>query len=253
MEANDAGTALIQGASRGIGLAFVTALLEAGKHERVWATSRRPDGSPGLAALRERFPDTLRLAELDVTDDASIARAASAFGQDGAPLTLLVNCAGVLHDDGAAPEKRLADVTRESLGRAYEVNALGPLLVARHFAAFLPRRERAVIANLSARVGSIGDNRLGGWYGYRGSKAAQNMFTRNLAIELGRRHRGLVCVALHPGTVDTALSQPFQRNVPDEKLFSPARAAAQLLEVLAGLEPADSGGFFAWDGTRVPW
>lgn len=253
MEPSATSTALVQGASRGLGLAFVEALLGDERYGQVIAASRRPGDSPELSALLERHGGRLKLAAMDVTDEAGIAAAADALAPHCEPLGLLLNCAGVLHEDGAVPEKRLADVSAASLGRAFAVNAAGPLLVAKHFARFLPRRGRSVVANLSARVGSIGDNGLGGWYGYRASKAAQNMMTRTLAIELGRRHRDLVCVALHPGTVDTSLSRPFQRNVPDEKLFTPARAARQLLEVLDGLGPADSGGFFAWDGAAIPW
>ena len=167
---------------------------------------------------------------------------------------LIVNCTGLLHDgDGMQPEKRLAEVTPANLERSFAVNALGPLLVAKHFQGLLPREARAVFASLSARVGSIGDNRLGGWYSYRAARAAQNMITRNLSIELRRRARGIICVALHPGTVDTGLSRPFQANVPAQKLFSTERAARQLLAVIDGLGPDDNGGFFAWDARPIPW
>ena len=151
------------------------------------------------------------------------------------------------------PEKRLGDVTPANLQRSFAVNAIGPLLVAKHFRILLPPRERSIFANLSARVGSIGDNHLGGWYAYRASKAAQNMLTRNLAIELRRRAQGLICIALHPGAVDTGLSRPFQSKVPANRLFSPERAATQLLKIMDRLQPDDSGGFFSWNGERIPW
>jgi NAD(P)-dependent dehydrogenase (short-subunit alcohol dehydrogenase family) len=137
--------------------------------------------------------------------------------------------------------------------RNYRVNTLAPALIARYFLPLLNHRERAVFASLSARVGSIGDNRLGGWYSYRASKAAQNMFTRGLAIECGRRAKRVICLALHPGTTDTGLSEPFQGRVPEGKLFSPDFAAGKLLECIDGAGPADSGGFFAWDGAPIPW
>jgi len=137
--------------------------------------------------------------------------------------------------------------------RSFRVNALGALLVAKHFQGFFDRNDRVVFASLSARVGSIGDNRLGGWYAYRASKAAQNMITKNLAIELRRRARGVVCVALHPGTVATDLSAPFRGGVPEEKLFDASRAARQLLGVIDSLTPDSNGGFFAWDGEPIPW
>jgi len=183
-----------------------------------------------------------------------VTAAAASVAAETARIELIINCAGVLHDGASVqPEKRLADVTPESLERSFAVNAIGPLLVAKHFEALLPRQDRAVFASLSARVASIGDNRLGGWYGYRASKAAQNMITRNLAIELRRRARGIICVALHPGTVDTGLSRPFQGNVPADRLFAPDRAARQLLNVIDGLRAEDNGEFFAWDGQPIPW
>ena len=166
----------------------------------------------------------------------------------------LINCAGVLHEGaGIHPEKKIEDVDPERLRAVFEVNAFGPLVVAKHFLGLLRHEERAVLANVSARVGSIGDNGLGGWYAYRASKAAQNMFTRNLAIELGRRAPNVICVALHPGTVDTDLSRPFQRSVAKGGLFSDAQAADQILDVLGRLSGEDSGSFLAWDGSTIPW
>jgi NAD(P)-dependent dehydrogenase (short-subunit alcohol dehydrogenase family) len=160
----------------------------------------------------------------------------------------------VLHDGPEIrPEKKLEDAHPERLRPVVEVNASGPLLVAKHFLDLLRHDERAVLANVSARVGSVGDNRLGGWYVYRASKAAQNMFTRNLAIELGRRAPNVICLALHPWTVDTDLSRPFQRNVPAERLFDANRAADQLLGVIDSCTRDDSGHFLAWDGQPIPW
>ena len=186
---------MVQGASRGLGLALVEALLERDDTERVFATSRAPDASEGLAALQARHATRLVCVPLDVRDEASIAAAARRIGGVAPRLHGLINCAGVLHGEGLRPEKRLEDADPERLRRSFEVNAFGPLLVAKHFLALLRHDEAAVVANVSARVGSIDDNRAGGWYGYRASKAAQNMFTKTLSIELGaagaeRRVRG---------------------------------------------------------------
>jgi len=246
--------ALITGASRGIGLEFVRRLLAENCMERVFAGCRAPDRAGELLALAERH-ERLRLLALDVTSEASLEATAAAVGRESPRLHLIVNCAGVLHDrvDGLAPEKRLAEVRSDALVRSFTVNALGPLLVAKHFDRLLAHPERAVFASLSARVGSIGDNRLGGWYAYRGSKAAQNMFTRTLAIEWARSRRNVICVALHPGTTDTDLSRPFQSNVPPERLFSVERTVRQLLDVLDGLTQGDTGRFLAWDGREIPW
>ncbi len=246
--------ALIVGGSRGIGLAFVRALLRDPGFECVTAAARAPAGSAALQELRQAHGERLALLTLDVSDEASVEQAAAATREVHPSLQLLVNTAGVLHDrEGLAPERRLAEVKPENLMRSYAVNAVGPLLLAKHFHSLLAHGERAVLANLSARVGSIGDNRLGGWYAYRAAKAAQNQITRTLAIELARRAPNLICVALHPGTVATDLSAPFRGNVTAEKLFTPDRAAEQLLGVIAGLTQEASGHFYAWDGAEIPW
>jgi len=250
----DDSRALVQGASRGIGLGFVRQLLAEPQIGRVFATCRAPHQAGQLAALANDDP-RLSVVVLDATREDSIARAAAQVAADTDRLHLVLNCAGLLHGgpSAVAPEKRLADVHPEALAASFAVNAVGPLLVAKHFERLLAHRERAVFASISARVGSIGDNRLGGWYAYRGAKAAQNMFTKTLAIEWARSRRNVVCVALHPGTTDTDLSRPFQANVPAEKLLPVERTVHQLLDVIDRLGPADTGRFLAWDGREIAW
>lgn len=248
------GWALVQGASRGIGNALVEALLSRQHVLGVIATSRAPEQSLPLAALTERFGPRLITVPLDVEAPASIAQAAhevSARLPENEPLRLVINATGLLHDGGHQPEKRLENVDASALARAFAVNATGPILVAQHFMPLIPRSGRSVFASLSARVGSISDNRLGGWYAYRASKAAQNMLTKTLAIEWARRLPECICVGLHPGTVDTQLSAPFRSGVSANALFTPARAACALLDVLGGLGQQDSGSCFAWDGQRI--
>ena len=242
----------VQGASRGLGLAFVRKLLADPSIGDVFAASRTARDRLELRRLSEIHPNRLHLLQLDATKEDQIRQAAKVVAER-CRLHLLLNVAGLLHDEGMNPEKKLQHVMYETLVRSFSVNAFAPLLVAKHFVPLLVRDDRAIIANISARVGSITDNRLGGWYAYRASKAAQNMFTRTIAIELNRRAVNAICVALHPGTVDTSLSRPFQSNVPANNLFPPDRAAEQLLTVLNGLNPADSGKFFAWDGSTIPW
>ncbi len=246
----------VQGASRGLGLAFVELALSNPKIARVLATSRDPQRSDGLQALKEEHGERLVLASLDVSDEESIAEVVEDFGKLDQPLHLVLNVAGVLHDESRQmmPEKRVEDLRPENAVYSFRVNALGPLLVARH-ALELLAPGRSVIANLSARVGSITDNGLGGWYSYRAAKAAQNMFTRTLSIELGRYRKSYeaICVALHPGTVKTELSAPFRKHVAEEKLFSPERAARQLLGIIDGLSKKDQGKFFAWNGEEIPF
>ena len=230
--------AAIIGASGGIGGALATALAEAGVH--VHALSRS-----GAAGDERRTPGTI-----DIEDEASIAEAASAVSGDG-PLDLVIVASGLLHSADIAPERSYRQLSAAGFERYFAVNATGPALVAKHFLPLLRRDRSAVFAALSARVGSIGDNRLGGWYGYRASKAALNMIVRTLALELARTNKQAACIALHPGTVATGMSAPFQQGVPAEKLFSAERAAQQLLAVIANVGPAQSGGIFAWDGSAI--
>jgi len=246
--------ALVLGASGGIGLEFTRQLLAEPGLSRVWAGARRPGGE-GLAELAAAHPGRLERLRVDVAREADLVAMAERIGEATPRLHLVINAFGLLHDEarGLWPEKRLEDVRAEALEASFRVNAFAPILVARHVLPLLSHRERAVFASLSARVGSIGDNRLGGWYAYRAAKAAQNMFTRGLAVELARRARSVICLALHPGTTDTSLSAPFQARVPEGKLFTTAFAVERLLAVIDGAGREDSGGFFGWDGGAIPW
>jgi NAD(P)-dependent dehydrogenase (short-subunit alcohol dehydrogenase family) len=247
--------AVVVGARGGLGAAFVEALLATGRYATVLALSRsaarEPVADPGEESADA--PPRRIVAHLDLLDESSIRDAAALAGRLGEPRLVIV-ATGLLHDaaTGLQPEKSLAMLDGDRLARLFALNATGPALVAKHFLPRMPRDGRVVFAAISARVGSVSDNRLGGWYGYRASKAALNMLLRTTAIEWARTARQSVCVGLHPGTVDTALSAPFQAGVPPGRLFTPARSAALLLEVIDRLEPSDSGRVFAWDGTEVP-
>lgn len=234
--------AVVVGAAGGIGGAFVDALGEAG-FDSIHAFSRKP-----LPAERT----DVRAGPIDLEDESTIAEAAATVGGE-TPLRLVLVATGLLHGPGLEPEKTFRTLDPEALMRSYRINAVGPALVAKHFLPLLPRQGKSVFAVLSARVGSIEDNRLGGWYGYRASKAALNQIVRTLAVELRRQKPDAICVALHPGTVDTALSRPFRSGVKPESLFEPERAANHLLAVLDGLTGDDSGHLFAWDGARIPF
>lgn len=219
--------AVIIGASGGIGAALAEALEDEDLSVRRFARSLPGD------------------AHMDLENEASIAAAAARAGSPA----LVVVATGLLHEGERGPEKALRELDPVWLARQFAVNAIGPALVAKHFLPVMPRTGRSVFAVLSARVGSISDNRLGGWYGYRASKAALNQLVRTLAIEDKRRNDRGIVVGLHPGTVDTALSRPFQQAGRD--LFQPGRAAVQLMDVIDGLKPVDSGKLFAWDGTEI--
>lgn len=223
--------ALVIGASGAIGSAMVAQL--------------RSDPRCGqvLALGRSSLPC------VDFEQESTIALAAEHLRDQG-PLHLIVVATGMLHGPSGSPEKRLSQLNHDQMMASFTINTIGPALVLAHFAPLLARHERSLFAVLSAKVGSIGDNRLGGWYSYRASKAALNMIVRTASIELARTHPHAVLVALHPGTVDSPLSAPFR--APHGKR-SAAQAAAELLQVLDGLPAEESGSFRAYDGQRLPW
>ncbi len=226
------GVAVVFGASGGVGAALVENLRAGGGFAHVAALSRRSDPA------------------FDLTDEASIAQAVASVAQRGA-LRLVIDATGFLHDEAQAPEKALRDLDAANLARAFALNAIGPALLMKHVLPALAPSGKAVFATLSARVGSIGDNHLGGWYGYRASKAALNQFVRTGAIELKRRRPAALCVALHPGTVRTQLSDPFTKD--GLEVQTPQTSAARLLGVMDGLTADQSGGFFDHLGLPIPW
>lgn len=244
--ASDLSPAVVFGVNGGIGRALSRALATQGRHDRIIGVARRrPEDWPEDPA----WP----FVAADITDEAQIAEAASNIGQYPSPTRVLV-ATGLLQGEGVAPEKTMRSLNAAALIKLFQVNTIGPALVAKHLLPLMPRDKASVFAALSARVGSITDNRLGGWYGYRSSKAALNMMIATLAIEHRRTHPLGVCVALHPGTVDTRLSAPFSSSASSAaKRLTPAASATALVGVMDGLMPTDSGGFFAWDGAAAPW
>lgn len=230
------------GASGGIGRAFTTLLAADPAVAKVHAFARR----------EVSFDDgAVESTVLDFADEASVQQAAQTASRDE-PLDLVIVATGILHrDPDISPEKTMRELDPAALAEVFAVNTIGPTLVAKHFLPTLRRGAKTVFAALSARVGSTTDNRLGGWASYRMSKAALNMMLRTMAIEQARLRPDCVVAALHPGTVDTGLSAPFQTRVPDGKLFTPRYSAGCLLDVLDKLQAADSGGFFAYDGSRI--
>lgn len=237
-------TAVMTGAGGGIGQAMLSRLLKSDRPGRVIAVSRQS------LEHEDRRVENLKA---DVTTGEGLKALKTQL--DGAPLHLLFNAIGLLHDErrGISPDKRLEDLDAETLSTLFHVNAITPVLLIQTLVDSLKGHHPAIIASLSARVGSIGDNRLGGWYGYRASKAAHNMFLRTAAVELARYNRQAIVLNLHPGTTDTGLSRPFQRRVPEGKLFTPDFVAARLLAVMEDRRPDESGSFWDWDGKPVPF
>lgn len=235
-------SAVIIGATGGIGRALTLDLAERGTYRTIHALSRSGGGD---------WPKGVTPGKIDILDEASIEAAAARLREEG-PVEFCIVATGILSDgDNLHPEKSWRQQSMAAYEQVFRLNTFGPGLVAKHILPLMPRGERAVFAALSARVGSIGDNGFGGWHAYRASKAALNMLIRNFAIEWARKSDESICVGLHPGTVDTALSQPFQGNVPDGKLFSPDQSAGYLLDVIEKLTPADTGKVFDWDGKVI--
>jgi NAD(P)-dependent dehydrogenase (short-subunit alcohol dehydrogenase family) len=233
---------VIVGASGGIGKALVEGFLLREDVTRVVALSRR--------AARRTDPDCrLWTLAVDIENEASIA---TAFATLKARLRLVIVATGLLHDGALQPEKSYRTLDAKAMLRSYQVNAIGPALVAKHALPLMHQTGRCVFAALGARVGSIGDNRAGGWHSYRASKAALAMILKNLAIESRRRTPELICISLHPGTVATRLSQPFQRNLGSNQLLEPEISAAHLLSVIDGLGPEQSGMVVDWQGHTIP-
>lgn len=228
----DMSVAVVIGSTGGIGSALTAALSSDGRYSRVlgFARTSRPS--------------------IDLTDEPSIERAARTLGDLG-DLRLVIDATGIQSDERMHPEKALRLLDPADMVRSYAINTIGPALLMKHFLPLLPRDGRSVFATLSAKVGSIADNRLGGWFSYRASKAALNQIVRTAAIELARTRPHAICVAIHPGTVDTRLSRPFAKRGLD--VLSTEQVAKGLLAGLETLRPADSGGFFNRHGRAIPW
>lgn len=240
-------TALVVGASGGIGAAVLQQFLDSGQFTRVVAVSRA-ERPVSLA----RYEDRLRWIHSDYSEE-SIAAATDVIASADVQLRRVVICNGILHQSHVQPEKALEKVQAASMAEVFQVNTIIPALWVSALAGQLRRSSGCVIAVFSARVGSIADNRLGGWYSYRASKAALNMFLKTAAVEYARRAPKVKLVAFHPGTTDTELSSPFQKGVPAGKLFTPQFVAARLANMLDQAAPDGELSFLDWDGKTVPW
>lgn len=235
---------VIIGASGGIGVALTRRLANDERVAVVHALARTKIDSASSNVVG---------GYIDIAHERAIAEASERCSAD-AEVDLVIVATGVLHEGSRLrPEKRMSALDGDVMRESFNVNTIGPALVAKHFLPKMARGRKTVFAALSARVGSIGDNRLGGWMSYRASKAALNMMLKTLAIEQSRTRPESAVVGLHPGTVDTKLSRPFQRNVAEQKLFTPDFAAERLLRVVDNLNGTDSGGIFAWDGKRIEY
>ena len=234
--------ALIVGATGGIGAALVDELVADPIIQSVYAIARNP------VAPR----DGLKVYQADILDEVDLVRIRKDIANFTEP-DLVIVATGIL-SDGAdlQPEKTYRRQSLAAFERVFRINTFGPALIAKHFLPLMPRKRRAVFAVLSARVGSIADNRSGGWHAYRASKAALNMLLKNYALEQSFRNKNAIVVGLHPGTVDTGLSRPFQKGLPEGQVITPETSARSLIQVIEGLSAEDSGKVFDWCGLEIP-
>ncbi len=237
-------TAVLAGSSGAIGSALLAQLLAMPHLQRVYVLQRSP-----VKHSDSRVQPVL----CDMGVEADLQALAVRLNADGAAVNLILNATGLLHNDGVKPEKALSQLKFHSLQASFAVNAFAPIMLLQAVLPSVSKHSPAWIANLSARVGSIEDNRLGGWYSYRAAKAAQNQLFKTAAIELKRSHPLATCLQLHPGTVDSALSKPFQSAVKADKLFTPEHSATCLLTVIASKSTVDTGTFWDWDNQPIPW
>ncbi len=238
-------TALVIGSSGGIGSSLALSLLDNNNVGEVYTCSRT-QGDNNISGKNHLY--------LDLENEDSIERSAGIIQKSAECLDIVFVATGVLWRDlDLYPEKNLQSLNLNSLEKIFRVNSFGPAMIMKHFLPLLNKRQKSVFAVISAKVGSIQDNRLGGWYGYRSSKAALNMFVKTASIELKRKNASAICVALHPGTVDTSLSSPFRNSIPDNSLVSSDFAASNLLQVIEKLNSGNTGGFFSWDGNEISY
>ena len=232
---------VVIGCSGAIGNAFTKLLSKTHPNAIIHAFSRQK--------LTD-FPTEVIYHSINYEVESSIEKAALVATKN-LPIDLVIVATGFLHNDKISPEKSLKELSAEKFLSLYSANAITPALIAKHFLPKLNRHSPSIFAAISARIGSISDNQLGGWYGYRASKAALNMIIKNASIEIKRNNKNAIIVGLHPGTVDSNLSRPFQAKVPDGKLFTPSHSCEKLLEVLKSLSPENTGKCFAWDGKEI--
>jgi NAD(P)-dependent dehydrogenase (short-subunit alcohol dehydrogenase family) len=229
----------IIGASGALGSAFVRQIAQRNRLSQIHAFSRTP--------INSGIPN-VTWSPIDLEQESSISAAADSIVT---PLDLVIVTTGILHGVDFMPEKSIRELSVEKLQHVFHINTIGPALIAKHFLPKLHTKNRAIFAALSARIGSISDNALGGWYSYRASKAALNMIIKTVSIEMAHRYKLRIIVGLHPGTVDSKLSKPFQEHIPAEKIFTADHSVALMLTLIDRLTPAESGKCFSYDGSEI--
>lgn len=241
--------AMVVGAGHGIGYSVVSLLLKEYPQVQVTASFRISEKAEALFTLQKQFPDRLTVLSLDPTEESQVSQLSKEVSGE---LDLIFNAVGMLREGRFGPEKKLEEIDKAFMQRSFEVNVLSSVLIAKHFLGLFPRDRLSAFVALSAKVGSISDNQLGGWYSYRMSKAALNMFLKTLSVEARLRKRKIMSLAIHPGTTRTELSQGFVERT-KLKVHSPEQTAKNILNVIQGRSLEDTGKFFSWDGTKLEW
>ena len=238
--------AVVIGGNGGVGQEFIRQLQDSDQVHSIVGTHRKP--------ISESFHHPkVTWVQVDVRKEETIEALATHLKGTGVKPNLIINCIGILHTSEFGPEKTWRHLNAQTMHDVFAINAFAVALLGKHLIPQMPRQERSIFASLSARVGSIADNRLGGWYSYRASKTAHNMFVKTLSLESLRKYPELAIVSLHPGTVETSLSEPFTARYDPNKLFTATRSVKELSNVITGLSSSDTGGFFAWDGQAIPY
>jgi len=251
-ELNRVSTAVVVGAGHGIGASLAGKILESYSHSQVFATFNSPSKNAPLMELKEKYGERLRVVKVDPTSETDLKDLSALVAKEADKVELLINSVGLLHDEEVGPERSLRDVSANSLKKYFEVNSVPHLLIAKEFHVLFKHSTPSCLVAVSAKVGSITDNSLGGWYGYRASKAAMNMFVKGVSLEYSRRGCKSVVLSIHPGTTKTDLAKPFTKKT-HYKLHTPDETALNILDVINGKSLEQTGRFYSWDGEELPW
>lgn len=246
-------TSAIFGATQGIGLAITSQLLDKG--HRVYASYRGTSNLEGLAKLAKKHPEQLIILPLEIDNEDHYKEFFSTVSESTSNLDYCINCIGMLSKNTIQPERKIEDMELATLLHVFMVNTSPTLMIAKYAKPLMRSSETPVFCTLSAKVGSIGDNKMGGWHSYRISKAALNMALKNISLEFGRINKKSISIAIHPGTTNTALSEPFLETAAKRyKIHSSHESGKNILSVIETCNPAESNGeFYSWDGTKLPW
>lgn len=245
-------SALVFGAGHGIGLGIVKELLNTNSQTHVYCTYQNQAKAKELIDLRKKENSRLSIFQLDASKEKELQELSEDLKSQTKELQVIMNCIGILHHKALKPERGLQDISLSSLKESFHINSFITPMIAKYFHHFLKDAKQSCFVGISAKVGSIKDNKMGGWYAYRASKTALNMFLKTIALELTRKRYKTIVLAIHPGTTRTELSEPYTKQT-NLKVHSVSETATNILNVINGRDQDDSGSFYSWDGQELPW